>query len=363
MAKLRVGLIGTSWWAEAMYLPALADHPDGQITMLCGRNALTAADVAKRWGIAATTTDWRELIDKVDAVIVASANDSHEEFTLAALAAGKHVLCEKPLAMNAAAAVRMVAAADRADVTTMTPFTYGWMPAFRWVKRLIDDGYIGTPYHVNLRYHTGFGRDGSYAWRFDQALSGGGVIGDLGSHWLHVVRNWLGEVDGISAFTGRIVDRAPRPDGTAYETAEDSGHMTLRFASGAHGLLQVTSLAYVGDGLSQIHAAEIHGSAGTLHVYVDWDTVQEVRGIRAGEPGRPQVLPIPEDIWDGARHDTVHNTQRDVFRQSNTMTRYWVSCAAAGVKCQPDLAEGARVQVLVDAALASAAEDSTMRKV
>jgi predicted dehydrogenase len=359
-AGLKVGLVGTSWWADAMYLPALADHSEGRITAICGRNTAAANALADRYGIAETFSDWRDILEVVDAVIIASPNDSHEEIALAAIEQGKHVLCEKPLALDAAGAWRMAEAATAKGVTTMTPFTYRFMPAFQWVKALIDDGYVGTPYHLNLRYQTGYARGGEYAWRFDEALSGGGVIGDIGSHFLHVARWWLGDITGVSALAGRQVARQPRPDGSSYRPAEDSSLMTLRFASGAHGSIQATALAWEGDGIGQTHNAEIHGSAGTLHVRCDWDAVQEVQGIRSGESGRARLLPIPEPIWAGVRRDTVHHTQSDVFRTTDTMARLWLSCAARQQTCQPDLTEGARVQDLVEAALKSAASNCVM---
>jgi predicted dehydrogenase len=363
MTKLRVGLVGTSWWADAMYLPALLDHPDASITSICGRDKDRTQEIASRWNISTHTTDWRQVVEQSDAVIVASANDSHEEITLAALSAGRHVLCEKPLALDADGANRMVEAAARAGVTTMTPFTYRWMPAFAWVKELIDDGYIGRPHHLNLRYHTGYARNGSYAWRFDRELAGSGVLGDLGSHFLHVARWWCGEVSLVSALTDNIIDRDARPNGERYEQSEDSALVTLRFAKGGHGVVQVSAVAWEGDGFGQTHAAEIHGSEGTLHVYCDWRTRQEVTGLRHDSPGPAELLPIPEHIWNGARQDTLHNTYRDVFRNNDAMTRLWARSAAAGEMCQPDLAEGARVQLLVDAALRSAANNGAAESV
>ena len=254
------------------------------------------------------------------------------------------------MALDAEQAREMVDATTAAGLTTMVPFTYRWMPTNQWIKALVDDGYVGRPYHLNLRYFTGYARSDNYSWRFDAERSGGGLLGDLGSHWLHVARWWLGEITQLGAVTATFFERGPRPDGGSYTQGEDSALVTARFASGAIGSLQVSAVCWEGTPFGQTHHAEIHGSDGTLYAINDWDTVQEVRGVRSGETGGPRLLPVPEELWQGARRSPVHDTYRDVFRQGDTMARAWVSAVAAGRLCQPDLAEGARVQQLLDAA-------------
>ncbi|MGZ4768919.1 MAG: Gfo/Idh/MocA family protein, partial [Ilumatobacteraceae bacterium] len=134
--SIRVGLVGTSWWAEAMYLPALADHPIGRITALCGRDIDRTRGVATRWNIPHDFTDWHAMLDadEIDAVIVASPNSSHFEITMAALDRGLPVLCEKPLGMTADEARQMADTARRHNAVTMVPFTYRFMPTNQFVK-------------------------------------------------------------------------------------------------------------------------------------------------------------------------------------------------------------------------------------
>jgi predicted dehydrogenase len=356
---VRVGLIGTSWWVDAMYLPALADHPRGAITAVCGRDADRAQALADRWGIAQVHTEWSELIDsgEVDALIVSSPNDTHHPIVMAALGRGLHVLCEKPLALTAAEADAMATTAVAAGLVTMVPFTYRWMPTNRWMKELVDDGYVGRPYHVNLRYFAGYAREPGYAWRFDVERAGSGLLGDLGPHWLHLARWWLGEVTAIGALTATFVERGPRPDGTSYVQGEDSAVISVRFESGAYGTLQVSAVCWEGTPFGQTHHAEIHGSEGTLYAFNDWDLVQEVRGLRAGEQGGARLLPVPDRLWQGARRSSVHDTYRDVFRRGSSMARAWVEAIADGRPCEPDFVEGARIQTLLEAAAVSAAAD------
>jgi predicted dehydrogenase len=118
----------------------------------------------------------------------------------------------------------------------------------------------------------------------------------------------------------------------------------------------VSAVCWEGTPFGQTHHAEIHGSEGTLYAIIDWDTVQEVRGVRPGDEGGPRLLPVPEELWQGARRSSVHDTYRDLFRSGDTMARAWAGAVAAGRPCQPDLAEGARVQQLLDAAARSSAQ-------
>jgi predicted dehydrogenase len=352
---LRVGIVGTSPWADAMYLPALQHHPHGQIVAVCGRIREKADAFAALWNVPNAYTDYRDMIagGNLDALIVASSNDSHRPITMAALDAGLHVLCEKPLALNAAQAREMAARAKSAGLKNTVPFTYRYMPSFRYLKQLVDAGYIGQPYHLNMRYYADYGRDPKYQWVFDEEIAGSGVIADLGPHWLHLARWFYGEITGLSCYRTTLVRRELRPDGSDYPRADDSAAITVRFASGAYGVLQVSTVEWAGTKFGQTQHLELHGSDGTLYSMVDWDNVQEVKGVRASEKGL-QTLPIPDALWNGARRDTVHNTYRDVFRQQDNMAREFITAILEGKPVYPDFAEGARVQELLDAAVQSA---------
>ncbi len=363
--SVRVGLVGTSWWAEAMYLPALADHSIGTITALCGRDLERAKGVAATWQVAHVYDDWSTMLagGEIDAVIIATPNETHYEITMAALDRGLPVLCEKPLGMSVAEAHEMAGAAQRSNAITMVPFTYRFMPTNQFIKQLIVDGYVGQPYHLSMRYFAGYARDGAYAWRFDEAKAGAGILGDLGSHWLDMARWFLGEVTAVSAHRDSFVPREPRPDGSSYTQVEDSAVILARFDSGASATLQVSAVCWEGTPFGQIHELDLHGSGGTLHAVNDWDTVQQVRGLRAGQPGPAHVLPIPDEAWSGAPRENVHDTYRHIFRRTEAMTRQWVTAIADGQQVQPDFTVGARVQELVAAAITSAATDGSWQAV
>ena len=111
----------------------------------------------------------------------------------------------------------------------MVPFTYQYMPIFAATKRLIDQGFLGTPHHLNLRYFTEFALDSSYSWRFDREIAGSGVIGDLGSHWLYYAEWLFGPIAELGCMSAAFVERDPRPDGSDYERSEDSMHYQRAF--------------------------------------------------------------------------------------------------------------------------------------
>lgn len=360
---VRVAVFGTSWWADAMYLPPISNHPRSEVVAVCGRNPETTAAFADAWNVPAWFTDADELFDRValDAVVVATANDAHHPLAVKALDRGLHVLCEKPLGLDEAEAVDLAARARRASVHTLVPYTYHYMPMNRWVRRLIADGYVGTPLHANLRYYTDFGFDRSYSWRFDPAVAGSGIVGDIGSHWIHLARWLLDDVEKtVSARTSAFIEREPRPDGTAYERLEDSAALTVRYESGAYSVIHVSAVCWEGSSFGQSHHVEIHGTDGTIHATCDWDTVQSVRGMRRGDD-RLVSLPIPDEVWAGARRESVHDTYRDVFRTTDVMTRSWLSAIAAGeapgARDDPTFEDGLAVQRVVDAAQRSAADD------
>ena len=151
-----------------------------------------------------------------------------------------------------------------------------------------------------------------------------------------------------------FIERADRPDGRPYERGEDSALITLEFTSGAYATVQASAVCHEPTPFGQLHEFDAHGSDGTLHAVCDWDTVQSVRGVKVGESGPAAELPIPDDIWNGARHDTVHDTYRDIFRGSGAMIGDFVDAVRPDAPAIPT-SPRARVQQLCDAAVESAA--------
>lgn len=339
-----------------MFVPALRGLDGAELRAICGRSAERTQRFADEHGIPLVFTDPGEMFasGEIDAVIISTVNKTHHPLTMAALDAGLHVLCEKPLAMDAAEADEMAAAARDGGRICMVPFTYRFMPTSRWVKRLVADGYLGTPYLLNLRYYTGYGRDGEYAWRFDLDEAGAGVLGDLGSHWIDMARWLFGEIEAVTCVLTHHVERGPRPDGAPYPVADDGATIVAEFANGAHGTLTVSAACHSSGDFGQMHQFDLFGRDGTIYMVNDWDTVQDVYGAKAGEP--MAELPIPEDIWGDVRRTPVGVTYRDVFRRTDALTRGWIDGIRRGQPVEPDFATGAAVQRVIDACALSAAE-------
>ncbi|MEM6283297.1 MAG: Gfo/Idh/MocA family oxidoreductase [Chloroflexota bacterium] len=355
---IRVGIVGAGFWTEAMYLPAIAKHPHAETVAVCGRNAERTQAFATAQGIPHHFIDFHEMYNSglIDAVIISTGNDTHYPMTMAALDAGLHVLCEKPLAMTVQQAHEMTQKAEATGLKCMVPFTYRFMPAERYIKQLIDDGYIGRPYLLNMRYYTGYARGNDYQWRFDLEKSGGGVIGDIASHFFYLAYWYYGEVESVIAQFGYLVERGPRPDGdNTYERAEDTSSILMQFKNGAQGVIVASAALTEETPFGQTHHKEFHGSDGTLYTVNDWDTVQAVSGAKAGE-GMLQPLPIPEEIWGNVRRDTVHNTYRDVFRENDYMARGWINDILNDTVSSPSFADGTYIQRMIVACQLSATE-------
>jgi predicted dehydrogenase len=361
--KVRIGVVGTSWWADAMYLPAVSRHPLADVRgVVGGTRPDHTREFAAQWGIPGAYDSLDEMLaaEPLDALLVLTPNANHFTSVMAGLERGLHILCEKPLGLSAAQARQMAEAAERAGVTTMVPFTYRFMPASRYVKELIDEGYVGRPHHLNLRYYTGYGRSGAYAWRFDAGEAGAGVAGDIGTHFIYLARWFYGEIDAVTAVFSRIVPREPRPDGAPFEAGEDTAMMLLEFANGAMGSIHVSSLAHEPGPFGQRHEMDLHGSAGSLHVVTDWIRMQRVEGSRVGED-ETRELPIPDRVFGDARRDTVHDTYKDVFREQDHMTRAFVTAVANGRAASPDFNDGLAVQRVLEAAIRSAQQGRRVR--
>jgi predicted dehydrogenase len=241
--------------------------PPVRQVVLVGRDERGVAEAADRYGWESSTNDWREVVDRddVDVVDVCTPGDTHAEIALAALAAGKHVLLEKPLANTVADAESLVAAAAAAPgVRSMIGFNYRRVPALDLARQLIAAGELGTVRQVRAAYLQDWLADASapMTWRLRRESAGSGVLGDLGSHVVDQLRFLLD--DRVAAASGHLrtfVTERTGPDGPEPVTVDDAAWATLELASGVVASVEVSRMA---TGRKNGLSIEVYGDRGSL---------------------------------------------------------------------------------------------------
>ncbi|MFM8357515.1 MAG: Gfo/Idh/MocA family protein, partial [Verrucomicrobiota bacterium] len=200
MSTLNIAIIGTGGITLQNHLPGLALCPDVRVHALCDANPATLESARQQTGAPVASTDWQAVVtrDDVHAVIIATPNFLHPDLAITAARHGKHVLCEKPLALNAADARRMAAEADHAGVRHMTAFTYQFVPAMRYLRHLLDQGELGQPYHYRCLRLQDWGTR-NLGWRQVRKLAGTGEIGDMLSHRIHFAHHLVGPMKRLVA--------------------------------------------------------------------------------------------------------------------------------------------------------------------
>lgn len=337
---IRIGVIGTSWFADLVHLPNLTTDERVTVVAICGRNRQRAQEMATKYSIPHVFTDYRAMFaeGELDAVVIATPDDEHFPMTMAALDAGLHVLCEKPLAGNAAHARQMVERAEAQGVRHMTNFSYRWMPLYRFVHDLIAQGVVGRLYHAQINYMAGYGRNSNYAWRFDPQRANG-VLGDLGSHMIDLERYLVGDIARVNA---RLVTnvRHNGADGQPMVSANDAATVMVEFAGGAQGTLEISAVARTHDPAFE-QMVVLQGEDGSL--IADFALVSGLSRVQfATGDGAFQELPIPAAYQSGS--DPAN---------AATSSRSFVDAILSGQTIAPSFHEGWQAQRVIDAALAS----------
>ena len=173
----------------------------------------TAKQAAEEIGCDFWTSDYHELLarDDIDAVDICTPNNVHEEIVIAAAQAGKHIYCEKPLAMNSAEAQRMTQAVDEAGIKGQLTFNFRFFPAIRRAKQLLDEGFVGKKFSFRGRYHRSsyISSDKPMSWRLKRDVTGGGALFDLGSHILDLLYYLLGDFDSVYGTLDTLIKERP----------------------------------------------------------------------------------------------------------------------------------------------------------
>ena len=363
---VRVALIGYAFMGRAhsnawVTVGSFFEVPAFELTVLVGRDAAAVAAAATAFGWSESATDWREVIarDDIDIVDICVPGHLHAEITLAALAAGKHVLVEKPLANTLAEAEAMADAAADASirgVVSMVGFNYRRIPALALARRIIADGRLGEIRQVRASYLQDWLVDAAapMTWRLRRETAGSGALGDLASHAVDQLQFLLGEhVTEVSARTHTFVTERPGADGPEAVTVDDAVWATLAFGSGARGSLEVSRVATGGKNAFTI---ELFGSTAALRFdleglnelwFLDAAESIETQGFRrilVTEPEHPYLAAWwPQGHALGWEHSFVHQT-RDFLIAIDSVT-----------PATPSFADGLAVQRVLTAIELSAA--------
>jgi predicted dehydrogenase len=226
-----------------------------ELVSISGRNRERVEEARARYGWAQAVTDWREQVrdERIQLFDNGGPNNLHAEPTIEAARNGKHVLCEKPLGLDAGEAHRMWRAAEDAGVVHMCGFNYRFVPAIRRARELVEVGALGEPVHFRARYLQSWGWEApTDVWRFDRAQAGSGALGDLGAHIVDLARYLCGEVAAVSATVRTYVEG---------HEVDDAFAATVEFENGAVGTLESSRLAL---GRVNQNTFELNGSRGSL---------------------------------------------------------------------------------------------------
>jgi predicted dehydrogenase len=380
--RLGVGMVGYAFMGAAhsqawRTAPHFFDLPYAvDMAVLGGRSADAAQAAAERLGWRSVETDWRTLVarDDVDLVDVCTPGDSHAEIAVAALEAGKHVLCEKPLANTVEEAEVMTAAAARAaerDVRSMVGFNYRRVPALALARRIVASGRLGTLRHVRAQYLQDWIVDPQFplVWRLQRDKAGSGALGDIGAHIVDAAQFVLGRrITGVSAVTETFVKQRPRVSSTSGGlaasggesmgdvTVDDAAVFTARLDGGVLGVFEATRFA---TGRKNTIRLEVNGSDGSIAF--DFEAMNELQVHDAGadpdvagwsriqvtEPTHPYMAAWwPPGHVIGYEHTFTH----EVVDLLNDL--------ASGQDPAPSFADGLQVQRVLAAVEASAAAES-----
>jgi predicted dehydrogenase len=380
---LRIGIAGTSFmgrahsnaWSQA---PRFFDVPRPiELRAACGRDPAAAAEFARRWGWQSVETDWRALVARndIDVIDVAVPPALHAEVAIAAARAGKHVFCEKPLALTRADAKAMLEAARCAGVCHYVNHNYRRVPAIQLAKRLIDDGRIGRIFHWRATYQQDWIIDPVFplTWHLQKEHAGSGPHGDLNSHSVDLAHFLVGRIETVSCLTASFIGERPLPGAGAATfsagesigsvargtvTVEDASLMHVRFANGAIGSFEATRFA---TGRKNRNRFEIYGSEGSLGF--DLERMNELEFYSRNDPeyarGFRTILvteachPYTGRWWPpghtiGYEHTFVHAVADFVTSIHN------------GGPIHPDFGDGLQVISVLEAGLESAASGRTI---
>jgi predicted dehydrogenase len=376
MRTLNVGLIGGGFMGKAHSL-AYAAMPMffWPAPALPVRKVLAeatddiAADAAARFGFESHTADWRRVIEDpdIDVVDIATPNHLHAEIAIAAAQAGKHILCEKPLARTGDEARKMYEAVRGTDLVHMVAFNYRRTPAVALAKRYIEEGAIGRILNFRGTYLQDWSADpdAPLSWRFQKDIAGSGALGDIGTHVIDMARYLVGEISSVNSILSTYIPERPvaaggadslgttRGGGPKAAVDVDDEMMTmLRFADGAVGSLEATRN---GHGRNNFITFEIHGTEGSI--YFNYERRDELQVAFASDPGDRKGF---RTVYTGPSHpygDALWPIPAlgIGYGETKIIEAYdFFTAIAEGTPVSPNFADGYQIALISDAIVASA---------
>jgi predicted dehydrogenase len=367
MSGTGIGLIGTGFMGKCHALAFRAvpsvfeDTPAPRLEVLADVDAKIAERLAGAWGFGRWTTEWRELVrdPKVELVAITSPNFLHQEMALDAIEAGKHVYCEKPLALDATGARLMAEAAEARGIRTLVGYNYLCAPALKFASELIAAGEIGDIVHLRGTHFEDYMADPAApaTWRCCKATAGAGALGDLGSHVISLARHLAGEIEEVQGSVQTMIPERPslRHPGTMEPVeVEDQAQALVRFASGAAGVIEAS---WIAAGRKMGLTLEITGSKGAI--LLDYERKNELRLFQSGEAKRTHgfrtILMGPEHPPYG-RFCPAPGHQLGFNDLKVIEVKGLLDGIASGTPAEPDFRAAWRIAQAVDAILLSAAE-------
>lgn len=339
------------------------------LVAIAGRSAEKSSDAAVRFGFATRYERWEDLVadGRVELFDNTGPNHLHAEPCIAAARAGKHVLCEKPLACNAVEALRMLEAVRAAGVIHVCGFNYRFLPAIRLAKQVIEEGRLGRILQFRTRYLQSSLADPAFPfrWRLDRDLAGFGVLGDLGSHIVDLARFLVGEPVNVTGWMATFFDRRPlEGDPTRFQRVrtDDAFQALVEFAGGATGVLEASKVCLGSQNRLEL---EVNGSEGSLRyslekmnelqIYLRADEKSSLAGFRqvdvtnTGHPFADRWWPRLPLGWDQTFvHELAH--MLEAIAGNGAIAPYGAT-----------FEDGYRAAVICDAIAASAESGSRVR--
>lgn len=320
------------------------------VVAVCQRNEASAREVAGKYGIPGVYTRWEDLVAKAkpDVVVIATPPALHLPVLRAAMESGAHVVCEKPLAMNRAEALEMMAVAKRTGRAAITGFNWRFPAATRKFRDMVAAGFLGRAFHVNARWLNGAWAAESAAatWRMDRAIAGHGALGDQGVHVIDMVRWMFGDFVSVQSQSG-IAYASRKAPGGAGPDAEDHATVIGELEGGAQVSFTVSRVAH---GASE-HSLEAYGTNGGLSFSIGRSGTNWHLGSLLAAPAGGAFAPVPLADDGAGDPDRTATIGRATIAP---MVSAFLDAIERGEAPAPSLEDGMKAQAVLDAALESA---------